>query len=70
MGARDKCNNERLGKRILASRRLRGLSQAEMGDRLGIAFQQVRKCEHDSNNISAAKLKRLADILGVPVASF
>jgi transcriptional regulator with XRE-family HTH domain len=41
MDARDKAINERLGTRIRAARRLKGLSQEELGGRLGIAFQQV-----------------------------
>jgi transcriptional regulator with XRE-family HTH domain len=53
----------------LALRRLRrnaGLSQTDLGESLGVSFQQIQKYERGSNRISASTLVKLARFLGVP----
>ena len=47
-----------------------GLSQEKLGDKLGLTFQQVQKYERGANRISASRLFRLAQELGVPVLFF
>lgn len=41
-----------------------------LADRLGIAYQQVQKYETGVNRVGAGRLMEIAEILGVPVASF
>lgn len=59
-----------VGSRVRMRRMLVGLSQEKLGERLGLTFQQVQKYEKGSNRISASRLYRMAQILGVPVQFF
>jgi transcriptional regulator with XRE-family HTH domain len=55
----------------LSLRRLRrkaGLSQTDLGEALGISFQQVQKYERGTNRISASALVKMARFLGVSVS--
>ncbi len=47
-----------------------GVTQTELGNTLGITFQQVQKYEKGTNRISASKLQLIAEILRVPPAFF
>jgi transcriptional regulator with XRE-family HTH domain len=46
------------------------LSQTEIGDALGLTFQQVQKYERGTNRISASRLQQLCKILQVPITFF
>ena len=46
------------------------MSQASLGDALGLTFQQVQKYEKGSNRISAGRLQQMAQILGVSMSFF
>lgn len=59
-----------VGGRVRLRRRELGLSQTELGGRLGITFQQVQKYEKGSNRIGASRLHAIAAILNVPVGYF
>ena len=54
-----------VGSRLAELRRARRLSQGELGDALGITFQQVQKYERGSNRVSASKLVEMAKVLNV-----
>ena len=60
----------RIGMRIRTLRLERGLSQAELGEVLGISFQQIQKYEKGVNRVSAGRLHRVAEALQVPVTFF
>ena len=47
-----------LGKRIRLRRVEQKISQAELGDKLGVSFQQVQKYEKGVNRVGAARLQR------------
>jgi transcriptional regulator with XRE-family HTH domain len=47
-----------------------GMSQTNLGDALGLTFQQVQKYEKGTNRIGASRLQHIAHILHVPVAFF
>lgn len=47
-----------------------GKTQQEVGDILGITFQQVQKYEKNLNRVSAASLKQIADFTGKPITYF
>jgi transcriptional regulator with XRE-family HTH domain len=59
-----------VGQRIRFRRQSLGLSQAKLGQRLGISFQQVQKYERGGNRVSASMLYEIAGVLGVSVAYF
>ena len=44
-----------------------GMSQAELGSRIGITFQQIQKYEKGLNRIGASRLHQIADVLRVPI---
>lgn len=49
---------------------MRGLTQAEIADRIGITLQQLSKYERGVNRLSAGRLWALARALGVEVGWF
>ena len=57
-----------IGRRIRAQRLIRGMSQTDLANRIGITFQQVQKYEKGVNRVGAGRLTRIAEVLGVPVA--
>ncbi|MET0337915.1 MAG: helix-turn-helix transcriptional regulator [Caulobacter sp.] len=59
-----------VGSRVRLQRKLRGLSQTNLGQVIGLTFQQVQKYERGASRISAAKLYRLAQALDVSVSWF
>jgi transcriptional regulator with XRE-family HTH domain len=59
-----------LGKRIRLRRVEQRISQAELGDKLGVSFQQVQKYEKGVNRVGAARLQQIATALDVPVTFF
>ena len=59
-----------VGGRLRQRRTLLGLSQGEIGARLGLGFQQIQKYERGTSRIGASRLYRLSKVLGVPVSYF
>jgi len=59
-----------VAEKIRVQRILCGLSQTELGNKLGVTFQQIQKYEKGSNRVSAGRLKQIADILEIPVSFF
>lgn len=59
-----------VGKRIRIRRRLLGLTQGELADRLDITFQQVQKYEWGANRVGAGRLYDLSIALEVPIQYF
>ncbi|GAA3100716.1 helix-turn-helix transcriptional regulator [Rhizobium viscosum] len=59
-----------VGKTIRIQRLLRKVSQTELGDRVGVTFQQIQKYEKGSNRVSASMLVEIAGALSVDVRTF
>ena len=59
-----------VGARLRQRRTLLGMSQATLGDAIGVTFQQVQKYERGANRISASRLFNLSRVLDVPVEYF
>src|SRR6266513_2706142 len=59
-----------VGRRIRAQRLVCRMSQTELANQLGVTFQQVQKYEKGVNRVGAGRLTRIAEVLGVPVATF
>jgi transcriptional regulator with XRE-family HTH domain len=59
-----------VGKHIRLRRLSKGLSQTELGKRVGVTFQQVQKYEKGVNRVGASRLLKIAEVLEVPVSYF
>jgi transcriptional regulator with XRE-family HTH domain len=57
--------DEQIGRRIRRRRLILGLTQAQLGARAGVRFQQIQKYECAANKVSAGTLWRLSVALGV-----
>lgn len=59
-----------LGHKIKAARIERGISQGDLGELIGVTFQQVQKYEHGSNRVTVQRLIGLAAALEKPMSYF
>ena len=59
-----------VGNRIRIRRILIGMSQEQLGDLLGLTFQQIQKYEKGVNRIGAGRLYEVARILNVQMNFF
>ena len=59
-----------VGARLRQRRTLLGMTQTNLGDALGMSFQQVQKYERGKNRISANRLYGLSQLFDVPVEYF
>jgi transcriptional regulator with XRE-family HTH domain len=57
-----------IGGRIRALRNMNKMSQEELGDKLGVSFQQIQKYEKGVNRVSGGRLLQIAGALGCTVA--
>lgn len=62
--------DQRVGARLRERRNALHLSQEQVGDRLGLTFQQIQKYEKGTNRISASRLYELSRILDVDIDYF
>ena len=57
--------------RLIRLRRMElGLSQTELGNVVGITFQQIQKYERGTNRVAASRLRHIAQKLDVPISFF
>ncbi|WP_112324244.1 helix-turn-helix domain-containing protein [Oceanibium sediminis] len=59
-----------VGQRIRHRRWMLGMTQQQLGDAVGIKFQQIQKYETGMNRVSASRLWDIASVLDVPVSFF
>ena len=52
-----------VGRRVRLRRTLLGMNQTQLGEELGITYQQIQKYERGASRISASRLYRAAHIL-------
>ena len=57
-----------VGARIRLRRKLLGLSQQQLAERLGLTFQQVQKYERGANRVAASTLLAAAQTLGTSIS--
>ena len=62
--------DKHVGSRVRMRRLMLGKSQTQLGEALGIAFQQVQKYEKGANRISASRLQEISQILQAPIEFF
>jgi transcriptional regulator with XRE-family HTH domain len=59
-----------VGGRVRMRRTLLGMTQTDLGDALGLTFQQVQKYERGTNRISSSRLCDLTRVLDVSIDYF
>lgn len=59
-----------MGHRIRLRRVEQKMSQADLGLKLGVSFQQIQKYEKGVNRVGANRLEDIANALDVPVTFF
>jgi len=58
------------GERIKEARFAAGITQTELGDMLGVSFQQVQKYENGKNRVNGARIALLCTALNRPMSYF
>jgi transcriptional regulator with XRE-family HTH domain len=59
-----------IGQRMRARRLEQHISQAELGDKIGVSFQQIQKYEKGVNRVGSVRLAQIANVLDTNVAYF
>ncbi len=59
-----------VGEKLRQLRVIANRSQSELGEHIGVTFQQVQKYEQGRNRISAGRLFDIAHTLNVPISFF
>ena len=59
-----------IGQKVKLRRSSLGITQVELGEKLGVSFQQIQKYENGKNRISASTLFQISTILGVSFSYF
>jgi len=59
-----------VGKRVRFKRKMMGLTQSDLGEKVQLTFQQIQKYEKGENRISASKLYQIAQVLNTNVSFF
>src|SRR5262245_62894649 len=62
--------DKHVGSRVRIRRLMLDMSQTDLGNALGLTFQQVQKYEKGFNRIGAGRLQHISKILQVPVPFF
>jgi len=62
--------DEIVGRNIRIYRLAKGLSQTNLGNKLGITFQQIQKYEKGTNRVGSGRLYQIGIVLNVSVMSF
>lgn len=63
-------HDKSLGVKIRTARLDAKLSQAQLGEKLGVTFQQIQKYEKGVNRVGAARLSTIVEALGRPMSYF
>jgi transcriptional regulator with XRE-family HTH domain len=58
-----------IGTRLRERRLALNMSQADLGAKLGVTFQQIQKYEKGANRVSAARLFEICEVLDASLAS-
>jgi transcriptional regulator with XRE-family HTH domain len=62
--------DKHVGNRVRMRRLMLDMSQTDLGNALGLTFQQVQKYEKGRNRVSASRLQHISQILQAPVPFF
>lgn len=61
----EQATDKATGARLRAARNALNWTQQQLGDAVGITFQQIQKYEHGTNRIGLSRLLSLTDALGI-----
>lgn len=59
-----------LGRKIKHLRLLRGLTQTQLGEKVGVSYTQIQRYENGSNQVLVSKLCEIAEALSIDVLNF
>jgi len=59
-----------VGAQVRQRRVMQGMTQTDLGDALGLTFQQVQKYEKGVNRVGSSRLFKLSQVLDVPIGYF
>ena len=59
-----------VGRNIRIHRIDKGLTQTDLGKRIGVTFQQVQKYEQGTNRVGGGRLYKIAGVLRLPISAF
>lgn len=62
--------DKHIGERLLQMRREIGASQADVGQAVGVSYQQIQKYERGFNRISVSRLWKICEYLDVNPSYF
>jgi transcriptional regulator with XRE-family HTH domain len=62
--------DKHVGSRVRMRRMMLEMSQTELGNAIGLTFQQVQKYEKGTNRIGAGRLHEISRVLQVPISFF
>ncbi len=60
-------NDILIGQNIRLIRRARGMTQQKLGDKVGVAGNQIQKYESGENRVAGGRIIQIANVLNVPV---
>jgi transcriptional regulator with XRE-family HTH domain len=58
-----------VGRNVRLRRLAKGISQTELGEKIGVTFQQVQKYEKGVNRVSSGRLSSIAKVLETSVSA-
>lgn len=58
------------GRKLKELRKDLGLTQFEMGEKMGVSYQQIQKYEYGTNSPNIKKIQKIADMFEVPLNYF
>lgn len=59
-----------VGKNLKKIRIMSGMTQNQLGELVGVTFQQIQKYENGLNRISAGRLYEFSQVFGKPMSAF
>jgi len=59
-----------IGSLIRIMRKVAGLSQMKLAERVGVSYQQIQKYEKGGSEISVSRLSQIAEALSIPLSRF
>jgi len=62
--------DQAIGARVKQRRNALGMRQTNLGEKIGVTFQQLQKYEQGANRIGAGRLAAIATALNVPITFF
>ncbi|MDR0753735.1 MAG: helix-turn-helix domain-containing protein [Holosporaceae bacterium] len=59
-----------IGKNLKSIREFRRFTQQELGEKLGVTYQQIQKYEKGRNRMAASRLEEMSNVLQCPIGIF